>query len=68
MRERRTILIELHDFHFHDTRHEAITRMMRIRKMPVEVLAKITGHKKIEVLVNIYCNPDANDLIETFNG
>lgn len=68
MWERRKILIGLNDLHFHDTRHEAITRMVRIRKMPVEVLAKITGHKKIDVLVNTYYNPDANDLIEAFNG
>ena len=42
--------------HFHDTRHEAITRMVGVRKLPVEILAKITGHKKIDVLVNTYYN------------
>ena len=56
------------NLHFHDTRHEAITRMVRIRKLPVEVLAKITGHKKIDVLVNTYYNPNADDLIEAFNN
>ena len=54
--------------HFHDTRHEAITRMVGVRKLPVEILAKITGHKKIDVLVNTYYNPNADDLIEAFNN
>ena len=52
---------------FHDTRHEAITRMVKVRKLPVEVLAKITGHKTIGILINTYYNPDAQDLVEMFN-
>jgi integrase len=59
--------IPIYDLHFHDTRHEAISRMVKVRKLPVEVLAKITGHKKIEVLVNTYYNPNAEELIEAFN-
>lgn len=39
-----------------------------MRKLPVEVLAKITGHKKIDVLVNTYYNPNADDLVAAFNG
>lgn len=53
---------------FHDSRHEAITRMVKVRKLPVEVLAKITGHKTISMLVNTYYNPDADDLVEMFNA
>lgn len=59
--------IPINDLHFHDTRHEAISRMVKVRKLPVEVLAKITGHKKIEILVNTYYNPDAQELMEAFN-
>jgi len=66
--ERRKSDSGIDDFHFHDTRHEAISRMVKIRKLPVEVLAKITGHKKIEVLVNVYYNPDADELVEMFNS
>lgn len=55
------------DLHFHDTRHEAISRMVKVKKLPVEILAKITGHKKIEVLINTYYNPDADELVEMFN-
>ena len=68
MWEKRKAEIGLLNLHFHDTRHEAITRMVRVRKLPVEVLAKITGHKKIDVLVNTYYNPNAEDLVEAFNG
>ncbi len=67
MWEKRKKAIGLNDLHFHDTRHEAITRMVRVRKLKVETLAKITGHKKIDVLVNTYYNPNAEDLIEAFN-
>lgn len=58
---------KIDDLHFHDTRHEAISRMVKVKKLPVEVLAKITGHKKIEVLVNTYYNPDADELVQMFN-
>jgi len=68
MWEKRKALAGLSNLHFHDTRHEAITRMVRVRKLPVEVLAKITGHKKIDVLVNTYYNPNADDLVAAFNG
>lgn len=67
MWERRKEAVGLSGLHFHDTRHEAITRMVRVRKLPVEVLAKITGHKKIDVSVNTYYNPNADDLVEAFN-
>ena len=67
MWEKRKATVGLNNLHFHDTRHEAITRMVRVRKLPVEVLAKITGHKKIDVLVNTYYNPNADDLIDAFN-
>lgn len=57
----------LAEINFHDSRHEAITRMVKVRKLPVEVLAKITGHKTIGILINTYYNPDAQDLVEMFN-
>lgn len=68
MWEKRKAMTNIVDLHFHDTRHEAISRMVKVRKLPVEVLAKITGHKKIEVLVNVYYNPDASELVEMFNA
>lgn len=62
--ERSKARIGLNHIHFHDTRHEAITRLVNARKIPVEVLAKITGHKTIKVLVNTYYNPDVKDILK----
>lgn len=46
---------------FHDTRHEAICRMVA-KGIPVEKLAKITGHRDIKTLINVYYNPTIDDL------
>lgn len=66
--ERTKAKIGLEDLHFHDTRHEAITRLVNTRKVPVEVLAKITGHKTIKVLVNTYYNPNVKDIVKMLDG
>lgn len=52
------------DLHFHDTRHEAISRFVHKYKLPVETLAKITGHKDLGVLLNTYYNPTVDELLE----
>ncbi len=54
--------LKINDLTFHDTRHEAISRMVKNAKLPVEVLAKITGHKTISILINTYYNPDIEEL------
>lgn len=56
----------IHDLHFHDTRHEAISRMVRDLNIPVEKLAKITGHRDIKTLVNVYYNPTVDELASYF--
>ncbi len=53
---------------FHDTRHVAITRFVNQQKLPVEILAKVTGHKSINVLVNTYYNPKASDIAKMLNA
>ena len=62
--ERTKAKIGLSDLHFHDTRHEAITRLVNQRKVPVEILAKITGHRTIKILLNTYYNPHADDIAD----
>lgn len=64
MWERTKNKVGLDDIHFHDTRHEAITRLVNQQKLPVEILAKMTGHKTIKVLVNTYYNPDVDDIAD----
>ena len=68
MWERRKEKVGLADIHFHDTRHEAITRFVNNQKLPVEVLAKVTGHKNIKVLVNTYYNPDVEDIADMMDA
>lgn len=36
---------QIQDLHFHDSRREALTRMSK--KVPVETLARISGHHQI---------------------
>lgn len=48
------------DMTFHDTRHEATTRLAQL--LDVKDLSKVTGHKDINVLVNTYYNPTASEL------
>jgi len=50
---------ELADVHFHDTRHEAITRLAR--KLDVLDLARMIGHRDIKSLM-IYYNATATDI------
>jgi len=45
---------------FHDARATALTHLAR--KVPVEVLAKISRHKNISLLVNVYYRPRAADI------
>lgn len=50
----------LHDFHFHDLRHMAITRMSK--KLPNLIeLSSVSGHKSLKMLQRYY-HPDAEEL------
>ncbi len=50
------------DLHFHDSRHEATTRLAQIFPNVAD-LAKITGHKDLKRLLTYY-NPTASELAE----
>ncbi|HHF5474929.1 TPA: tyrosine-type recombinase/integrase [Haemophilus influenzae] len=45
-------LAEREYLHFHDTRRKALTRLSK--KVDVMTLAKISGHKDISILQNVY--------------
>lgn len=53
---------ELQHIRFHDTRHEALTRMAKKIPNPMD-LAKISGHKDLKILLNTYYNPDDDHLV-----
>lgn len=48
---------------FHDTRHEALSQMAKKIPNPMD-LAKISGHKKLDILLNVYYNPDNTHLAD----
>lgn len=50
------------DLHFHDSRREALTRLSK--KMGVMELAKISGHRDLKMLLNVYYGPDIQDLVD----
>lgn len=50
------------EFRFHDTRHKALTRMAE-KVQPMQ-LAKISGHKDLKILLNVYYNPTAESLAD----
>lgn len=52
---------KIQDLHFHDSRHEATTRLAR--KLHVLDLARVTGHKDINKLM-IYYNESAEDIAD----
>lgn len=57
--------LKIEDLRFHDTRHEATTRLAQI--LPIQDLAKVTGHKELKTLMKYY-NPTATELAERING
>lgn len=56
--------LKLKDLNFHDTRHEATTRLSK--KLPIQDLAKVTGHKDLKTLMGYY-NPTATELADRIN-
>ncbi len=57
--------LQIEDLNFHDTRHEATTRLAQ--KLPAQDLAKVTGHKDLKMLLRYY-NPTATELANRING
>lgn len=48
---------------FRDSRHEASTQLAKILENPMD-LAKMTGHKDLKTLLNVYYNPTGDELAE----
>jgi integrase len=48
--------------HFHDTRREALTRLSKV--FDVMELARISGHRDLRVLQNVYYAPSVKDLAD----
>jgi integrase len=52
----------IEDLHFHDTRREALTRLSKV--FGVMELARISGHRDLRVLQNVYYAPSVSDLAD----
>lgn len=50
------------DLHFHDTRREALSRLSK--KLDVMQLAKVSGHKDLRILQEVYYSPTVDDLAD----
>jgi integrase len=50
---------EIKNLHFHDTRHEAVTRLAK--KLDVLDLARMVGHRNLKMLM-VYYNPSASEI------
>lgn len=53
------------DLRFHDSRHEACTQLSK--RLQIQDLAKLTGHKDLKILLNVYYNPTAKELADKLN-
>lgn len=53
------------DLHFHDSRHEAVSRLAKI--YPVLQLAAIVGHRNLKSL-QVYYNPTIEELVQHMHG
>ena len=53
---------QIEDLHFHDTRREALTRLSKV--FGVMELARISGHRDLRVLLNVYYAPSVSDLAD----
>ena len=49
------------DMTFHDSRHEATTRIAQL--LPIQDLSKVTGHKDLKMLMRYY-NPTVSEIAE----
>ena len=54
------------DLRFHDSRHEACTQLAK--KFAFQDLAKVTGHKDLKILLNVYYNITGEELADKLNG
>lgn len=57
---------EIKDLHFHDLRHEAISRYLE-KGLPIQDVQVISGHKDINILMNVYGNLRASTIASKLN-
>lgn len=59
--------LEIEDLHFHDLRHEAVSRLMELGTLDVMEVAAISGHKSLAMLKR-YTHLKAQKLVRKLEG
>lgn len=62
-----TIKLEIEDLHFHDLRHEAISRLFELGTLDVMEVAAISGHKSLSMLKR-YTHLSATKIVKKLEG
>ncbi|STQ14842.1 shufflon-specific DNA recombinase [Enterobacter cloacae] len=59
--------LEIHDLHFHDLRHEAVSRLFELGTLNVMEVAAISGHKSMNMLKR-YTHLRASQLVSKLDA
>lgn len=59
--------LNLEDLRFHDLRHEGITRLFEVERLPIQDVAMISGHTNWSTLRR-YTHPDVDRIAEQLNA
>ena len=57
---------EIRDLHFHDLRHEALSRYLE-KGLTIQDVQVLSGHKDVRVLMRVYANLRAKNIANKFN-
>jgi len=57
---------EIKDLHFHDLRHEALSRYLE-KGVSIQDVQVLSGHKDVRVLMRVYANLNAKKIAEKLN-
>jgi len=58
---------EIEDAHFHDLRHESISRFFSVKNLSVPEVQVLSGHLEPRTLLKVYANLKAEDLVHKLN-
>ena len=57
---------EIKDLHFHDLRHEALSRYLE-KGVTIQDVQVLSGHKDVRILMRVYANLKAKNIAHKFN-
>ena len=57
---------EIKDLHFHDLRHEALSRYLE-KGVSIQDVQVLSGHKDVRILMRVYANLNAKNIAKNFN-